>query len=62
MEGDSKLQQIESHLEDITKDVKGNLNALFERGQGFDFLASKSEDLKSHVSATLITYSFSLPL
>lgn len=48
--GDSKLQMIESHLEDITADVKSNLNALFERGQGFDFLASKSQDLKSHVS------------
>ena len=41
---------IEGHLEDITADVKSNLNALFERGQGFDFLASKSNDLKSHVS------------
>jgi len=42
---------IESHLEEITADVKSNLNALFERGQGFDFLASKSQDLKSHVSS-----------
>lgn len=47
---DNKLDMIESHLEDITADVKSNLNALFERGQGFDFLASKSADLKSHVS------------
>ena len=53
--GDSKLQKIESHLEDITADVKSNLNALFERGQGFDSLASKSQDLKSHVSELTMT-------
>ena len=30
--------------------MKSNLNALFERGENFDYLSSKSEDLKSHVS------------
>ena len=41
---------IEDQLEDIVTDVKSNLTALFSRGEQFDDLQSKSENLKSHVS------------
>lgn len=48
--GEGKLGMIEDQLEDIVADVKGNLNALFSRGEQFDELQSKSENLKEHVS------------
>jgi len=47
---EGKLGLIEDQLEDIVTDVKSNLNALFSRGEQFDDLQSKSENLKSHSS------------
>jgi len=44
------LGMIEDQLEDIVTDVKSNLTALFSRGEQFDDLQSKSENLKSHSS------------
>ncbi|CDW87496.1 UNKNOWN [Stylonychia lemnae] len=45
-----KLQQIEIELEDIANNVKQNISDIFERGEKFGVLASKSEQLKSSVS------------
>ena len=47
---DGKLGMIEDQLEDIVTDVKSNLTALFSRGEQFDDLQSKSENLREHVS------------
>jgi len=47
---EGKLGMIEDQLEDIVTDVKSNLNALFTRGEQFDELQSKSENLKEHSS------------
>lgn len=41
---------IEDQLEGIVTDVQSNLNALFTRGEQFDDLQSKSENLKEHSS------------
>ena len=41
---------IEGQLENIVTDVKKNLNAIVTRGEKFDDLQKKSEDLNNHVS------------
>ena len=43
---------IEGQLENIVTDVKKNLNAIVTRGEKFDDLQKKSEDLNNHVSTT----------
>ena len=47
---DGKLGMIEGQLENIVTDVKKNLNAIVTRGEKFDDLQKKSEDLNNHVS------------
>ena len=42
-ESDSKLNNIEVELEEIAQGVRNNLNSIFQRGEKFDSLASKSE-------------------
>jgi len=41
---------IEGQLENIVTDVKKNLNAIVTRGEKFDDLQKKSEDLNNHSS------------
>jgi Synaptobrevin len=48
--GDQKIAQIEYELQEIAEDVKRNIGQIFERGEKFETLASKSEQLKSSVS------------
>ncbi len=38
-EGDEKLEKIEIELDEIAKNVKQNLNSIFERGEKFGALA-----------------------
>ena len=51
-ESNRKVQHIETELELITASMRENVNALFQRGEKFDQLAQKSEQLKS-VSSVL---------
>ena len=51
-ESDKKLNNIEIELEEIANGVRDNLNSIFQRGEKFDSLAQKSEQLKS-VSSNL---------
>ena len=44
---------IEEHLDDIVSDVKQNLTSLFSRGEQFNELTEKSENLKTHVSTAI---------
>ena len=48
-----KLGMIEEHLDDIVTDVKQNLTSLFSRGEQFNELTEKSENLKTHVSTAI---------
>lgn len=43
--GDSKLDQIEESLEEIADDVRKNLSAIFQRGETFQSLQQKSDDM-----------------
>jgi hypothetical protein len=49
-ESDSKISKIEVELEEIAENVKQNIGRIFERGEKFGMLASKSEALKASVS------------
>ena len=51
-ESDKKLNNIEVELEEIANGVRENLQSIFQRGEKFDSLTQKSEQLKS-VSSTL---------
>jgi hypothetical protein len=51
-ESTDKLSQMEIELGDIAKNVKKNISDIFERGERFGVLVSKSESLKTHVSYT----------
>ncbi len=46
-ESNQKLGQIEIELEEIAQGVRDNLDSLFKRGEKFDSLSKKSEQLKS---------------
>ena len=46
-ESDKKLGNIEIELEEIAQGVRDNLDSLFQRGEKFDSLTQKSEQLKS---------------
>ena len=46
-ESNQKLSNIEIELEEIAKGVRNNLQSVFERGEQFSSLASKSESLKT---------------
>ena len=46
-ESNKKLGHIEIELEEIAQGVRNNLDSLFQRGEKFDSLSQKSEQLKS---------------
>lgn len=46
-ESNKKLGHIEIELEEIAQGVRDNLDSLFKRGEKFDSLTQKSEQLKS---------------
>ena len=46
-ESNKKLGNIEIELEEIAQGVRENLDSLFKRGEKFDSLSQKSEQLKS---------------
>ena len=46
-ESDKKLNNIEVELQEIAKGVRQNLDSLFQRGEKFNSLTEKSEQLKS---------------
>ena len=52
MESKQKLNNIEIELEDVAQGVRDNIKSIFQRGENFEALAEKSENLKS-VSSTL---------
>lgn len=51
-ESNKKIGHIEIELEEIAQGVRENLDSLFKRGEKFDSLSQKSEQLKS-VSGSL---------
>lgn len=52
-QSDEKISQIEIELEEIAQNVKMNIGQIFERGEKFGILASKSEALKTSVGISL---------
>ena len=45
--GDERLERIQTNLDDIASDVRNNLQQLYRRGETFEVLDAKSEELKT---------------
>jgi hypothetical protein len=52
-DSNDKLGQMEIELGEIAGNVKKNISDIFERGEKFGVLVSKSEALKSSVSSQI---------